>query len=134
VQVLLGALIAGAFALAGAWYNQTREHEHWLRERRLTAYADFSARVSTLTTSNWIDPDQPHAQLLQKLEAAYEALGQVSIVGPPGVDEKAAAVMELVADIVGANPKGVTATDVGAARKEFRNAASQVIQRPRRRR
>jgi hypothetical protein len=49
VAGLVGAVIAGIVGLIGATLVRRTEHEKWLREKRLEAYASFLAAVDELT-------------------------------------------------------------------------------------
>lgn len=52
-----GAVIAGLFAVAGAWIADKREHKQWLRDTRLKAYETYLAKTEPWSHVRWLTND-----------------------------------------------------------------------------
>ncbi|MET3952982.1 hypothetical protein [Arthrobacter sp. UYEF36] len=50
-----GALVAGLFAVAGAWIANKREHRQWLRNERLRSYETYMTETRPWAVDSWSD-------------------------------------------------------------------------------
>jgi hypothetical protein len=52
-----GAIIAGLFAVVGAWIADKREHKQWLRDTRLKAFESYLAKTQPWSHETWKSSD-----------------------------------------------------------------------------
>jgi hypothetical protein len=71
-----GAIVAGMFAMVGAWIANKREHKQWLRDSKQEAYAEFLSAIVEASTS--LDPADAAKQAQRR---ATIALSQIRLVG-----------------------------------------------------
>lgn len=74
-----GAVIAGVFALVGAWVANIREHRQWLRNERLRAYETYFADTRPWAVERWIFSD------IDASKEAETAKLQLQLVAPKEV-------------------------------------------------
>jgi hypothetical protein len=86
---IVGALIAAVTALVVALYNRRAEHQKWLREKRLDAYAELCAEYRKIC-SRWNDP-APSTDHLMAASVRTSLLAD-----PNSADMAGTAVTELV--------------------------------------
>lgn len=90
-----GAVIAGIFALIGAWVANMREHRQWLRNERLRAYETYLTESRPWAASKWMDAE---AGMTKEVQAAVL---QLRLVAPKGVMEATHAVEQQASDFRG---------------------------------
>ena len=71
-----GAIVAGVFAMVGAWIANRREHKQWLRDSKQEAYAEFLSAIVEASTT--LDPADEAKQAQRR---ATIALSQIRLVG-----------------------------------------------------
>lgn len=92
VEVLLGALLAGLFGLLGALYQNSREHDRWLRAQRLEAYNAFGAAISRVNVEeNWADLTGAERirSTVDRVEVVFATLHALRLVARDSVGEAA---------------------------------------------
>lgn len=86
---LVGALIAGAFALVGATYSSRRERDHWLRDRRLAAYTEFlrvvDATMNDASAREARSKPVAYDEFVEVGRVLIDALSAVVLLGPADV-------------------------------------------------
>jgi uncharacterized membrane protein YccC len=71
-----GAIVAGMFAMVGAWIANKREHKQWLRDSKQESYAEFLAAIVEASTT--LDPAHEAKQAQRRVTIA---LSQIRLVG-----------------------------------------------------
>lgn len=91
LSLLVGALGAALLGLLGAWIQSRREHERWLREERLKAYAAF---FQVVEQADIVDPKVEEAELRARLRELRVTHALVELLGPPAVAAAGTAYIE----------------------------------------
>jgi hypothetical protein len=69
LPVAIGAVLAGAFTLLGAWVQARREHAKWLREKRYEAFLEAHVLVENMKA--YMGYDDSSIATLRKLLAEH---------------------------------------------------------------
>ena len=140
-SLLVGALGASVIGLVGAWIGAAlqarREHERWLREERLKAYAGF---FQVVEQADILDTKIEEADLQARLRELRVTHALVELLGPPAVAAAGTAYIE-ACDVLAstaedlplfgpddptpAAAEGMTLADVEAAAAEIDVAAEE---------
>lgn len=88
---VVGALLAAAIGLLGAWIQSRREHKRWLRERRYDAYRRFMVDMGTARSIVGTEPTVFNVIDLRRRARTYtsealDAFEAVSLLGPRPVN------------------------------------------------
>lgn len=78
--VVVGALVAGGFALLTSWLDSRREHRRWEREKRYQAYVGYLARVDVylwMVRADRLKPATLSEFRIIGPNALYEAAGRI---------------------------------------------------------
>ncbi|WP_101844800.1 hypothetical protein [Zhihengliuella sp. ISTPL4] len=86
LSIFGGALLAGAFALFGAWLQSVREHSKWTRDQRLRAYADHLAATDNFMRAA-VRGDVSEVSTVST--DSIRAIAAVHLLGPDDVYESA---------------------------------------------
>jgi len=89
--VIVGAVVAGGFALLTGWLDSRREHTRWLRERCLDAYLSFYRTIEST-------PAMHSKETLARGDVTYpqrlvDALADLALLGPRKVESAGSAMM-----------------------------------------
>src|SRR4051812_48586703 len=79
---LVGAIVAGFFAITGSRYSNRREHDRWLRQQRLEACVQVLAASTDLEFA----PEHDVPELARRLS---EAADKAELLGPRELAHKA---------------------------------------------
>ena len=84
---LLGGGLAIVSALIGSLLTQRREHNKWLRDKRLETYATFAANLANVVTA-------AQDERITAMKRLHESLHSLELIGTERVIDRADAVMD----------------------------------------
>jgi Na+-translocating ferredoxin:NAD+ oxidoreductase RnfD subunit len=127
LTVVVGAVLAGLFTLAGALYGGRREHAQWLRNTRIVAYRSLVTTVTQMNVAT--PPSESGRDVMNKVEVFFAAVSAVDIAGPIEVAAAADRLKSAALKYVSGPTAGTKASfdDVSEAEERFVERARSTL-------
>ncbi|MCU1578624.1 MAG: hypothetical protein JWP19_828 [Rhodoglobus sp.] len=106
--VVVGAVVAGAFAVFTGWLENRRQHSRWKREKRSGTHLAFLVLIDRHAgNARMHSGPQTPLEIKEVLEELNEAVSALSLLGPESVLESARALRLATADYIEHNSEPV---------------------------